>query len=63
MYVEGLSHIKESIKGLPSFQHPTLREENILLSPSIDYFSESIIYLSLILVANYPELWTQEKQQ
>lgn len=60
MYVPSLKGRKEYIKGLPSFQHPSARDSNEFLNPKIDYFSESVIYLALILIAKDPSLWTNE---
>lgn len=60
MYVPSLKGKREYIKGLPSFQHPTARDANQFLSPKVDYFSETVIYLSLVLLVEHPELWTEE---
>lgn len=60
MYVPALKGKREYIKGLPSFQHPTARDANEYLNPKIDYFSESVIYLALMLLIKDPSLWTNE---
>jgi hypothetical protein len=60
MYVPQLKGLKEAIKGLPCFQHPA-RNSNEYLTPIVDYYSELVIYLSLMLIANHPELWTPDK--
>lgn len=60
MYVPALKGKLEYIKGLPSFQHPTARDSNEFLSPKVDYFSESVIYLALMLLIKDPSLWTNE---
>lgn len=60
MYVPALKGKIEYIKGLPSFQHPTARDANKYLSPKVDYFSESVIYLALMLLIKDPSLWTNE---
>ena len=60
MYVPALEGKKEYIKGLPSFQHPTARDANEFLNPKVDYFSESVIYLALMLLIKDPSLWTNE---
>lgn len=60
MYVPALKGKLEYIKGLPSFQHPTARDTNEYLSPKVDYFSESVIYLALMLLIKDPSLWTNE---
>lgn len=60
MYVPALKGKREYIKGLPSFQHPSARDANEYLNPRIDYFSESVIYLALMLLIKDPSLWTNE---
>ena len=60
MYVPSLKGKMEYIKGLPSFQHPTARDLNEYLNPKVDYFSESVIYLALMLLIKDPSLWTNE---
>lgn len=60
MYVPSLEGKAEYIKGLPSFQHPTARDSNEFLNPKADYFSESVIYLALMLLIKDPSLWTNE---
>lgn len=60
MYVPALKGKYEYIKGLPSFQHPTARDKNEYLNPKADYFSESVIYLALMLLQKDPSLWTEE---
>ena len=60
MYVPSLDGKVEYIKGLPSFQHPTAREKNKNLNPKVDFFSEYVIYLSLLLIAYDPSIWTEE---
>lgn len=51
---------REIIKGVSCFQHPIARENNKCLSPCTDYYSELVIYLSLILIYHHPEIWTKE---
>lgn len=60
MCVPALEGKNEYIKGLPAFQHPTARDANERLTPKVDYFSEYVIYLSLLLIAHQPSLWTEE---
>lgn len=43
------------IHGLPDYQHP-LRKSNRLVSEKLDYFSELIIYLSILGIAEKPSL-------
>lgn len=56
MYVPGLDNMPDTIKGLPGYQHPA-RQKNKLLSPKSDFFSELVIYLSLLLFAEKPSMW------
>ena len=44
--------------GLPCYQHP-LRGDSGLATAHDDYFSELVIYLSLLAVAENPNLWRQ----
>lgn len=56
MYVPGLEDVTDVIKGLAGYQHPG-RAKLKYLSPKSDYFSEMIIYTSLLVLAKYPILW------
>lgn len=56
MYVPELDGWTDEISGLPGFQHPS-RWDNKYLSPKADYFSEMVIYLSLIALSELPDLW------
>lgn len=56
MFVPGLENVTDDIKGLSGYQHPG-RLNNKYLSPKSDYFSELIIYTSLLSLAKYPILW------
>lgn len=58
MYVPGLENISDEIKGLAGYQHPGRAKLNSLSTKS-DYFSELIIYTSLIAIAKHPQLWKQ----
>lgn len=58
MYVPGLENASDEIKGLTGYQHPN-RVNLKNLSPKSDYFSELIIYTSLLAIAKYPQLWNQ----
>ncbi len=56
MYVPGLEGLSDEIKGLGGYQHPSrwkVRE----LSPDRDYFSELIIYTSILALSRHPGLW------
>jgi serine/threonine protein kinase len=56
MYVPGLEQVTDEIKGLAGYQHPG-RNKLKYLSPKSDYFSELIIYTSILALAQYPVLW------
>lgn len=56
MYVPELDGWTDEISGLPGFQHPA-RWDNKYLSPKADYFSEKVIYLSIIALSELPDLW------
>lgn len=56
MYVPELDGWTDEISGLAGYQHPA-RWSSKKLSPKSDYFSELIIYTSLIALAETPSLW------
>lgn len=56
MYIEELKGMADIIKGLPGYQHPA-RTKNKFVNSKLDYFSELIIYLSLLIFAEEPHLW------
>ena len=56
VYVPGLDGEADEIKGVVSYLHPN-RFYLSYLSPKLDYFSESIIYVHLIALSEFPELW------
>lgn len=58
MYIDDLKGYTDVVKGLPGYQHPA-RDKNRLLSPKLDYFSELVIYLSLLIFAEQPSLWSE----
>ena len=60
MYVPDLAGEKEEIKGLPGYQHPA-RYSSAYVSPYADYFSELVIYLSVLALVKMPELWNELK--
>lgn len=51
---------KELVTGLRGYQHPS-RFKGRKTSLKADYFSELIIYLSIISIAKKPELWNKYK--
>lgn len=56
MYIKPLEGMTDTIKGLPGYQHPS-RLVNKFINPKLDYFSELIIYLSLLVFENNTSLW------
>ena len=56
MYVPALDGFEDEIKGLEGYQHPA-RWSNDKISPKADYFSELVIYTSLLALAKIPQLW------
>ena len=60
MYVPELDGWTDEISGLVGYQHPA-RWANKFLSPKADYFSEMIIYVSIIALSQLPELWKDFK--
>lgn len=46
----------EIIKGLPDYQHPG-RTRNQYMNSKVDYFSELIIYLTIVAIIESPGLW------
>ena len=52
----------EEIKGLPDYQHPA-RQDNKYASSKVDYFSELIIYLTIVALVEAPSLWTKYNVQ
>jgi len=53
--VDGNS-IDDEIKGIPDYQHP-LRSALTKQSIEIDFFPQLVIYLSIIAIAENPQLW------
>lgn len=58
MFVPGLENVSDEIKGLSGYQHPG-RNKLAYLSPKSDYFSELIIYTSILAIAHHPNLWNE----
>lgn len=50
-----LKNMPDEIKGLPAYQHPK-RSSNKYATEKLDYFSEVIIYLSILAIANNAQL-------
>ncbi len=63
LYVPKLSNEKDDIKGLDGYQHPNRKKLDKLSSKS-DYFSELVIYLSLLAISEKPSYWKDiEKEE
>lgn len=54
-YCPKLKGEEDTVTGLPDYQHPA-RKSNKAVSEKIDYFSELIIYLSILSIAEAPSL-------
>jgi serine/threonine protein kinase len=52
---------EELVTGLKGFQHPSRYAGNTKTSLKTDYFSELVIYLSLLALAQKPQLWDTYK--
>lgn len=50
-----MKNLPDEIKGLPGYQHPQ-RGKNKYENEKLDYFSEVVIYLSIVAIAYHPEL-------
>ena len=57
MYVPELHGFVSNEVGHPNYQHPF--RDYIDFNPTVDNFSEWVIYLSLIALSKKPQLWTQ----
>ena len=55
VYSPALKGVDDIISGLADYQHPN-RKDNKLASEKLDYFSELIIYLSILTIAEDPSL-------
>ncbi len=54
MYVPSMADFSDIITGLRDYQHPN-RKNNHYSSEKLDYFSELIIYISILAIAERPE--------
>ena len=65
MYVSGLDGMPDVIKGYGGYQHPA-RYNNPVVHSKLDYFSELVIYLSLLVYAEYyannPSIWNDKTE-
>ena len=58
LFVPGLEQFEDKVKGYPAYQHPK-RNANLFINAKNDYFSELVIFLSLKILSQKPELWTK----
>ena len=59
LFVPALRGQPDNIVGLPEYQHPQRMAGGGSASEKVDYFSELVIYLSLLSLAEKPDLWSQ----
>lgn len=58
-YISGYTeNVIQMTKGAPGYQHPG-RENTKFLSKTMDYFSQLIIYLSLLAISEKPDLFNK----
>lgn len=54
-FVPGFENVKQPTKGTGGYQHPE-RKQSVYLIKTMDYFSQQVIYLSILGIAMQPEL-------
>lgn len=59
-YCPELKGEKDIITGLDDYQHPS-RKHNLISNEKLDYFSELIIYLSIVAISENPSLVSKYK--
>ena len=59
VFVPALRGQPDTIVGVPAYQHPQRIARGIGAAEKMDYFSELVIYLSLLSLAEKPDLWSQ----
>ena len=59
LFVPALRGQPDNIVGLPEYQHPQRIMGDGGASEKVDYFSELVIYLSLLSLVEKPNLWSQ----
>ena len=59
LFVPALRGQPDNIVGLPEYQHPQRMAGGGKANEKVDYFSELVIYLSLLSLAENPDLWSQ----
>ncbi len=59
LFVPALRGQPDNIVGIPEYQHPQRIAGGGGANEKVDYFSELVIYLSLLSLAEKPDLWNQ----
>ena len=59
LFVPALRGQPDNVVGLPEYQHPQRTAGGGGANEKADYFSELVIYLSLLSLAEKPDLWNQ----
>ena len=59
VFVPALRGQPDTIVGVPAYQHPQRIARGVSTAEKMDYFSELVIYLSLLSLAEKPDLWSQ----
>ena len=59
VFVPALRGQPDNIVGVPAYQHPQRIAGGGGANEKVDYFSELVIYLSLLSLAEKPDLWSQ----
>lgn len=55
-FVPGLENVRQPLRGTGGYQHPErLNGDNLFLSGTMDYFSQQVIYLSILATAKQPD--------
>lgn len=60
IYLKGLDHLDDEIKGLPGFQHQS-RSRQAKANPKSDFLSEYVVYTTLVALSKKPDLWNEAK--
>lgn len=61
VYVPTFNGEMQITSGMSAYQHPCRKKGQVTASAKDDYFSERIIYLSLLALAEEPSLWNELK--
>lgn len=61
VYVPSFNGEMQVTSGMAAYQHPSKKGKLEIASETDDYFSERIIYMSLLALAEKPEIWNSLK--